>query len=315
MGKRILLIDFDNVFVEPDERFPNLPLMKLSAWHKAKGDQVFLNHCGDPDKVYVSCIFSQNGPSARGITKMYRNVEVGGSGISLKSRLPDEIDHTCPDYDLYPNMDYSMGFTSRGCVRKCPFCIVWRKDKWNPHHADLDEFLRHDKLVLLDNNLTASSRFKEIVSDLTDGGIRTNFNQGLDIRLIDEEKAGLLADVKPRDFDFKTRMLYFAWDSLDYEQDVKRGIDLLLNAGIRGSQLSFYILMGFDSNLEQDEYRALKLHEWGVVPYAQIFNDGGMSGTRVANPTISKAVRRFAREVNHKGIWYSKHPRPTPPSP
>lgn len=303
MGK-VLLIDFDNVFVEPEERFPNLPLMKLSAHHKAKGDQVFLNHCGDPDKVYVSCIFSQNGPSARGITKMYRNVEVGGSGISLKSKLPDEIDHICPDYDLYPNMDYSMGFTSRGCVRRCGFCIVHKKEKWNPNHADLDEFLRHDKLVLLDNNLTASPRFKEILTTLTDRGIRTNFNQGLDIRLITEEKAGLLADVKARDIDFKGSMLYFAWDSLDYEQDVKRGIDLLLNAGIRGSQLSFYILMAFDTTLEQDEYRALKLHNWGVVPYAQLYNNGG-----------SPEVRKFARKVDRKWIWYAEHPRPTPPSP
>jgi hypothetical protein len=242
---------------------------------------------------------------------MYSDVEVGGSGISLDSTLPDEIDHTCPDYDLYPGMDYSMGFTSRGCVRRCGFCIVHKKEKWDPDHADLDEFLRHDKLVLLDNNLTASPRFAEIVKDLIDRGIRTNFNQGMDIRLITEEKAGLLADVKARDFDFKGSMLYFAWDSLDTEEEVREGIDLLLDAGIRGSTLMFYILMGFDTDLAQDRYRAEKLHEWGVVPYAQLFNDGGIARRRASNPTVSKAVRQFAREVNRKEIWYSTHPRPT----
>ena len=289
---KILLIDFDS-------KIPNLALLKLSAFHKSRGDSVFLNNgCGDPDKVYVSCIYSQNGPQVRGLTTMYPNVEIGGSGISLTKALPDEIEHTCPDYELY-DMNYSMGFTSRGCVRRCPFCIVHRKEKWDPDHAELDEFLRHDKLVLLDNNLTASPRFKEIVSDLTNRGIRTNFNQGMDIRLITEEKAGLLADANAYDFDFKTRMLYFAWDSLDYEQDVKRGIDLLLDAGIRGSQLSFYILMAFDTTVEEDEYRALKLHNWKVVPYAQLYNNGG-----------SPEVRRFARKVNRKWIWYAEHPRP-----
>jgi len=301
--KKILLIDFDS-------KIPNLALLKLSAFHKSRGDSVFLNNgCGNPDKVYVSCIYTQNGPQVRGLTTMYPNVEIGGSGISLTKALPESIEHTCPDYDLY-NMDYSMGFTSRGCVRRCPFCIVWRKEKWNPNHAELNEFLRHDKLVLLDNNLTASPRFAEVVKDLTDRGIRTNFNQGMDIRLITEEKAGLLADVKARDFGFSERMLYFAWDSIDSEEDVKRGIDLLKNAGIRGSALTFYILVGFDSTLEIDKYRALKLHNWGVVPYAQIYNDGGMPGTRAANTRIPKAVRRFAREVNRKDIWYSKHPRP-----
>jgi len=290
MGK-VLLIDFDS-------KIPNLALLKLSAFHKSRGDSVFLNNgCGDPDKVYVSCIYSQNGPQVRGLTTMYPNIEIGGSGISLETKLPDAIEHLCPDYDLY-DMDYSMGFTSRGCVRKCPFCIVHRKEKWNPNHADLDEFLRHDKLVLLDNNLTASPRFKQIVSDLTDRGIRTNFNQGMDIRLIDEEKAGLLADVKARDFEFRDRSYYFAWDSMDIEQQVHEGIQHLLNAGILGRYLNFYILVDFDTTIEQDEYRALKLHEWGVVPYVQVYNNGG-----------SRALRRFARSVNKKEIWYSEHPR------
>lgn len=239
---------------------------------------------------------------------MYPNVEIGGSGISLEKTLPDNIEHICPDYDLY-DMDYSMGFTSRGCVRKCPFCIVPKKEKWDPNHANLEEFLRHDKLVLLDNNLTASPRFKEIVSDLIERGIRTNFNQGLDIRLITEEKAGLLADVKARDFGFQYSMLYFAWDSMDTEKEVRDGIDLLNDAGISGRRLTFYILVGFDSTLKEDRYRALKLHEWGVYPYVQVFNDGGMPGTRVANPKVCKAVRRFAREVNRRDIWFTKHPR------
>lgn len=292
---KILLIDLDS-----RKHFPNLALMKLSAWHKGRGDEVFLSTGPDPDRVYVSCIFTKNAGTARGIRTMFPDTEVviGGSGYSLKRRLTDEVEHLCPDYDLYPDMDFSMGFTSRGCIRKCPFCIVSEKEKWDPDHAELDEFLRHDKLALLDNNLTASHRFGTIVQDIIDRGIRTNFNQGLDIRLIDEDKAKLLVECKAKDFDFKERMLYFAWDSVATEKAVKRGIDLLLSAGIRGRYLTFYILMGFDSTLEQDVYRAEKLTEWGVTPYAQLFNNGG-----------SKEVRKFARKVNRKEIWYSMHPR------
>lgn len=292
---KVLLIDVDS-----RKHFPNLALMKLSAWHKKMGDEVFLNECSEPDKVFISCIFTENGPKARGLQRMFKDAEVGGSGVDFGVRLCPEIEHICPDYDLYPGTDFSMGFTSRGCIRRCPFCIVSQKEAWEPDHAELDEFLRHDKLVLLDNNLTASYRFESIVQDIIDRGIRINFNQGLDIRLLDEDKAKMLVECKARDFDFRERMLYFAWDSMATERAVKRGVDLLLDQGIRGRYLTFYILMGFDTTLEQDVYRAEKLTEWGVTPYAQIYNNGG-----------TPEVRKFARQVNRKAIWYTLHPRPT----
>ena len=102
--------------------------MKISAWHKLQGDEVGFN-IQDPDKVYISCVFSKNKGQAKGIAKFYPDAEIdiGGSGIDLKKELPPQIEHLKPDYDLYPST-YSQDYTSRGCVRKCEFCIVPEKE-------------------------------------------------------------------------------------------------------------------------------------------------------------------------------------------
>ena len=115
---RILLADLD--ISNRRRPFPNLALMKLSAYHKARGDEVFLNFplC-QPDITYASCIFSWHKPNL-----IEQSVIAGGSGIDLDTWLPNEVEHIMPDYSLYPNIDFSMGFTSRGCIRDCPFCLV-----------------------------------------------------------------------------------------------------------------------------------------------------------------------------------------------
>jgi hypothetical protein len=287
-----------------DGKLPNLALMKISAYHKQLGDEVYLNNgCADPDMLYVSCIYKRNGPQARGLATMFPNAEVvmGGSGISLSRRLPKAIEHRCPDYDLY-GIDYSMGFTSRGCVRKCGFCVVPIKEQWDPYHADLDEFLRHDKLMLLDNNLTASPRFGDIVQDLIDRDIRVCFNQGLDLRLMDEEKAQLLAQVQAYDVKFKRPRLYFAWDSMDLEAEVVYGIETLQEAGVTGSTIMVYILMGYDTTLEEDEYRAVTLTDMGVEPFAMVYEKGN-------NTSDPMALRKLAKHINRKAIWRTLHPR------
>jgi hypothetical protein len=105
---------------------PNLALMKLSAYHKARGDEVYLNFpLQQPDITYASCVFSWN---AKRRASVPDEAIVGGSGIDLKAELPPEVEHTKPDYSLYPGINYSMGFTSRGCIRKCPWCIVPEKE-------------------------------------------------------------------------------------------------------------------------------------------------------------------------------------------
>ena len=133
---KVLLTDLD---VATHYRpFPNLVLMKLSAYHKARGDEVYLNFplC-QFDIEYASCVFSWN---KRGASKLSQDAVIGGSGIDIGAKLPPEVEHIMPDYTLYPNVDFSLGFTSRGCIRKCSWCIVPEKEGSIQAWANIYEF-------------------------------------------------------------------------------------------------------------------------------------------------------------------------------
>jgi len=266
--------------------------MKLSNYHKHLGDEVFFKEPCSPDKVYVSCIFEKNRAGALGSVLLFNcPVEVGGSGISLVTTLPPEVEHDMPDYDLY-GTDYSLGFTSRGCIRSCPFCIVPKKEGPIRNNASISEFLdsRHEKVILLDNNFLASPRWKENLKFLRENGLKVNFNQGLDIRLVDEENASLLAETDYWNKSFKCRFLHFAWDLMDYESEVRKGIKVLNNAGIKGRNLMFYMLCGFNTSFRQDLYRFKVLRDLGVDPFVMVYN----------NRRDLPIIRHFARWVNKR---------------
>ena len=162
--------------IQVDGKLPNIALMKLSKFHKDRGDEVTLVDLStiEVDKWYGSKIF------------------MGGTGYQIDSKLPKEIDELEPDYTLY-NKDYSIGFTSRGCIRNCGFCIV-REKEGSFHDADMS-FIKHTKVILLDNNFLASPKCKEKLKHFIDNNIKVSFNQGLDIRLITDEIASLLSKV------------------------------------------------------------------------------------------------------------------------
>ena len=138
--------------IQVDGKWPNLALMKLSAFHKREGDQVAFD-LPDPDKVYISCIFQRNAAKARGMRTLFphADIEFGGAGLG-SSILPEYIEHLMPDYALY-DCRVSMGFTSRGCIRTCPWCNVWVREGYIRDHAPVQEFLQHAKVILLDNPL------------------------------------------------------------------------------------------------------------------------------------------------------------------
>ena len=188
---KVLLMDLD--VTKRRRLFPNLALMKLSAYHKAKGDDVFLNFplCR-PDASYASCVFTWHSKRARHLDP---GVKIAGSGVDLETKLPDEIEHIKPDYDLYPGVEVSVGFTSRGCIRGCPWCIVPEKEGWISSAASIYEFWdqRHRKILLLDNNFLASPYYRSTLRDLKSEGLEVDFNQGLDIRFVDDEVAEQLA--------------------------------------------------------------------------------------------------------------------------
>lgn len=263
---KVLLMDLD--VIKQRRPFPNLALMKLSAYHKARSDEVFLNFplC-QPDIAYASCVFTWNAGQGNGLSP---DIIVGGSGINFKAELPPEVEHIMPDYSLYPNTDFSLGFTSRGCPRKCPWCIVPQKEGDIKPWASIYEFWNrnHKKIILLDNNLLASPNTKNVLSDIICAQVEVDFNQGLDIRLIDDEIASLLAKVR-------TKRLRFAFDHIGYENSVRQGISILKRAGIKARKLSFYVLVGFgNDDTAIERMKILKSYEVDVYPMIYKANDG-----------------------------------------
>lgn len=240
---KVLLIDVDS-------KISNLALMKISAYHKSIGDTVGFNIC-DPDLVYASIVFSKNGWKGNGIKQMYPDatVVVGGSGYDLKSELPEHIECLMPDYDLYPSMDYSLGFTSRGCIRNCSFCIVRQKEGYFKPVSGIYRFWNpdHKKIVLLDNNILANQEHFEMVAhQILEEDLIVDFNQGLDIRLINTFNAYLLSKLRVKTY-------RFAWDHIEDEKQILKGIQILKDAEI--NHCLFYVLVGFDSTHDDDLYR------------------------------------------------------------
>jgi len=256
---KILLVDIDS-------KIPNLALMKISAHYKTLGHEVGRD-IPDPDLIFASVVFRENAWKARSLHFMYpgADIRIGGSGYDLSSVLPEEIERTKPDYDLYPDTTYSMGFTTRGCIRKCPFCIVPEKEGRFRRHQHIKEFHddRFDTVVCLDNNVYADPQwFFQNTDFVLEQGLRYNAVQGMDIRILTEEIAGRLADLK------WSGQMHFAFDRIQDEDAIRRGIQMLQDAGIRTRHdVSLYVLVGFDSTEEEDKRRCRLLKDLGVTPF------------------------------------------------
>ncbi len=266
-----------------DSKYHNLALMKLSAWHKQKGDEVEfykpLWH-STYDKVYCSKIFTKANKNDN-----YRTGDMicGGSGIDIKRKLPEEMERIKPDYSLY-NFNYSLGFTTRGCIRNCGFCIVREKEGNIKEHAEVEEFLnpKSNIVILLDNNFLAlPSHVKKLQLFINKGWVM-DFNQGLDIRLVNRENAKLLNRVR------HLRQIRFAWDLMNYEKEVKEGLRTLFKAGVKSYRIMMYILCNFNTSLEEDMYRFEELINLGVDPFIMIYENG------------NRELRGFARWVNRR---------------
>ena len=295
------LIDVDS------HNFPNLPLMKISAYHKAKGDHVewydpmFSGHL---DKVNVAKVFS--------FTPDYEyhidadEVVYGGSGycISLvngkevvdKSKdkdLPSEIEHIYPDYSLYGITDTAYGFLSRGCPRGCNFCHVEAKEGRRSYKvADLNEFWNGQKnIVLCDPNILACREWKDLLQQLIDSKAWVDFNQGLDIRLMTEEKAEMLKQIK-------TKELHFAWDRYQDKDKILPKFKMFKDiTGIRERDLVVYVLCNFDTTLEQDLERIYTLREMGYWAYVMLYDKDHIPKGHI--------LRKLQRWVNNRIVFAS----------
>ena len=282
----VLLVDADS-----KKGFPNLALMKLSTWYKQQGHTIDLIK-GIPttkpleqyDKVLISCIFYQNREQVLDYASQFDNVQIGGSGFDYNIVLDQDIEHIMPDYSLY-NLDYSIGFTSRGCIRNCGFCVVPEKEGFIRDNAPISEFHypEHKKIILLDNNFQASPKWRENIEYLIEHDLKVNFNQGLDIRILDYDFASQLAQTKYYNWTFKRKGLHFAFDDLRYEKQIWAGIDLLENVGVNLKDVLFYVLIGYNTTEEEDLYRINSLYERGVRPYVMPYNQCKSKLTRWVN--------------------------------
>lgn len=281
---RIRLIDIDS-------KIPNLALMQLSAYHKSIGDEVGFD-ITNPDRVYISCVFSKNAGNARGVSTMYPDSEVimGGSGIDIHSKIPEPAQKIKPDYTLYPNSDSDLGFTTRGCIRKCSFCVVPEKEGKIHRWQHISEFHQegHKKVTLLDNNITADKDwFFENSNYLIQNNLKVNICQGMDIRILTDEIAEQLSKMK-----FINNVINFAWDNPADEEKVLAGIDILKDAGVPLRNVSFYVLTGYNTTFEEDKYRCNKLRELGTLCFVMQYKP-------------NKQTRQLARWANKRWIYKS----------
>ena len=273
---KIGLIDVDG------HNFPNLVLMKLSAWHKAQGDSVEWYQpmfSGHMDKVYMSKVFS--------FTPDYEyfidadEIVKGGSGYAitlengkevynknLDAPLPDEIEHMYPDYSIYNITDTAYGFLTRGCPRGCSFCHVEAKEGRKSYKvADLSEFWNGQKnIVLCDPNILACKDWKDLLQQLIDSKAWIDINQGLDIRLMTAEKAEMIKQMK-------VKGLHFAWDRYE-DKDIivpkLKEFKAVTKLDIR--KLIVYVLCNYDTTIEQDLERIYTLRELGYWAYVMLYD-------------------------------------------
>jgi len=314
---KIGLIDVDG------HNFPNLPLMKLSAWHKQQGDTVewyspmFSGHM---DRVYMSKVFS--------FTPDYEycidadEVIKGGSGycielINGKERwvkekatwLPNEIEHIYPDYTLYPDLtkNSAYGFLTRGCPCNCSFCHVSDKEgKCSYKVADLSEFWKGQRnIVLLDPNITACKDWKELFQQLIDSNAYIDFTQGLRIHTMTEEKTEMIKRMK-------VKRIHFAWDNYEDKDVVIPKLRAFKEiTGWEKRKLIVYVLVGFNSTVKQDLERIYTLRDLGYWPFVMVYNKDKLPPRHILKQmqrwvnmkAVFETVPRFQDYIDNRGVF------------
>ena len=282
------LIDVDS------HNYPNLALMKISAWHKAKGDTVewCLPLC-HYDIVYQSKVFDETYSPDIDWIPLADKVIKGGTGYGLDNKLPDEIEHIYPDYSIYEHIttDTAYGFLTRGCPRGCKFCIVAGKEGRKSYKvADLSEFWRGQKHIeLLDPNILACKDHPDLLQQLVDSKAWVNFNQGLDIRFTNERNIALLNQIKVKE-------IHFAWDNpKDDLRPYFERYKAYAKHKPHGEYGTVYCLTNFGSTMEEDLYRIYTLRELGYAPYVMIYD----------KPHAPREIRLLQRWCNNRIIFKS----------
>ena len=287
---KIGMIDVDG------HHYPNLALMKISAYHKAQGDTVeWWWGFGHYDRVYMSKVYDDTYSPDIPEPLNANEIVKGGTGYGLDNVLPFEIEHMCPDYSLYPELTKgtAYGFLTRGCPNACPFCIVSGKEGRESHKvADLSEWWSGQKnIVLMDPNLLACREHMELLGQLADSGAWVDINQGLDARLLTPQNIETIKRIKIKE-------IHFAWDLMKNSKRVICGLNLWKRYGKKnkhGSWGTVYVLTNFDTTMAENLFRIYKLRDMGFEPYVMVFD----------KPNAPREVKLLKRWCNNKIIFKS----------
>lgn len=263
------------LLVDTDSKIPNLALMKLSSYHKQQGNFVEvrkLKYSGYPnnkkptvidasqfDEVAVSTIFTVNKDKV--IVEGNDNVKFGGTGYDIEAILPKHIDDLDEDYSIYPEHNASYGFITRGCIRDCWFCFVPEKEGGITYYRDWDRIVRHKETHFLDNNFLSYSEHKRILSELVENKVKCRFNQGLDIRLIDDENAELLSKLK------YIGEYIFAFDNSRHEKLVSHGVEIFKGYVPNAWRMKMFIYAHPKMNIDDVIYRIEWCRDRKIFPY------------------------------------------------
>ena len=278
-----------------DSKFPNIALMKISAWHKKNGDDVAwynpLLDMYDTDKFYHSKIFTFSEDYL--YYPVNAEINKGGTGFDITKKLPDEIEEiTDLDYSLYPDCDYSLQFLTRGCVRNCGFCVVMEKEGYIHEVQPLALNPKGKYIKLLDNNFFAFPGWREKLEILKNYNQPIDFNQGIDIRTLTEEQAAALQGIKIKN-------IHCAFDNYKDKKTVVRGLERLIKY-VKPYKITVYVLVGYEADhiTKTDVERVEICRDFDVNPFAMGYIDFN-------NPKHkrSKEVKDFCRYVNRKQIF------------